>query len=522
MKQEKPTLKCKLYICLLAVLCLSGLAIWPLAGGAFNSRSLLAGWLVLQAVLLLPLVYCTRTALKKGWRSLVSGVPAMEGLAIAALPAALIAGIYAGFDALSVSGVLFLPLALMLLFIFICGCLETGEAILQKGTDACPEKKAAFWLPFVFAAALAAGLSCWFYGLGAAAAWQVLGSVLLAGGAGVFMLSGRLPEFFAVKTAAYKGIAFKDYCSIRRSSEITMAVFDEKDIKTGTQELTDIITAAASEAQLLGLCSSAMQSAGHPLAELMQKQAEGLQLPVCSGVVKLRGGIAAQCGGKNIRIGSLAFVSPVAAVPQEYRNCGEELQKQGKEVFYITSGRSLQGLIAIGTALNSGIAEALLHLQKLGVRTVLFSSGNKYGAEYTAKTAGFGKAVAALTEEQKTELAQTFCRGGEFVAVVKPQADDTNTLDAAFYNRMGTQTGGLLLQHGKAENLAEAIKLSAELLLIQKQNLRITAWLGALWMLAAACGWQLLFGSVIPGAVLGLMLTASGLAVWLNSRRLRK
>ena len=64
-------------------------------------------------------------------------------------------------------------------------------------------------------------------------------------------------------------------------------------------EITDIITAAVSEAQLLALAASVAESAGHPLREVLKNAAAGLNLPACSGVVMLRGGIAAQCSRKK-------------------------------------------------------------------------------------------------------------------------------------------------------------------------------------------------------------------------------
>ena len=150
-------------------------------------------------------------------------------------------------------------------------------------------------------------------------------------------------------------------------------------------EITDIITAAVSEAQLLALAASVAETAGHPLREVLKNAAAGLNLPACSGVVTLRSGIAAQCSRKNIRMGTLAFVRTVADVPAAFAKYEAELQKQGKTAYYLTCGRNLQGIIAVGEKVNTNLAPALQSLQKLGVRTVMFSSGAKHRAEYIGR-----------------------------------------------------------------------------------------------------------------------------------------
>ena len=300
-----------------------------------------------------------------------------------------------------------------------------------------------------------------------------------------------------------------------------MAVFDESFAAGSGVEITDIITAAVSEAQLLALAASVAETAGHPLREVLKNAAAGLNLPACSGVVTLRGGIAAQCSRKNIRMGTLAFVRTVADVPAAFAKYEAELQKQGKTAYYLTCGRNLQGIIAVGEKVNTNLAPALQSLQKLGVRTVMFSSGGKHRAEYIGSKAGFDKTVAELSAEHQKELAETFCRTGEFVAVIK-RCDDGTALRADIYSPGAVKEGSVVFKDGNAENLAEAIKLSGRLQKMCRQNEKAALWAAVLWAFGAACGWLLLFKTVLPGVVLAAMLVIQAAAIWLNSRRLQK
>ena len=522
MMTDKKDLRKNLNICLLLTLLLCVLAVVPLFAPQADWR-LNAAIFGGQVVLLLPLLYYAKAVLRRGRQLLFGGVPAMEGLAFAACAAVVIGSIAVGISALqggaALNGLLLAPLALMLLLIFAAAYFKTqsGWADAEADDVLTPDGTAAVLLPAVFALALAAALSWWFRGWGAAAAWQVLGSVLLAAGAGVFMLGGSLPLYYASRRAEKCGFTFADKLAAENCRRITMAVFDESFAKTDGQEITDVTGVAISEVQLLALAASVMGAAGDPLAELFKEKAAGMELPVCSGVVKMRGGVTAQCSRKNIRLGQLAFVLSVATVPVQYIKMGDELSAQGKTVFYVTGGRSLLGIIAVGQRVNTGLAPALAELRAVGVRTVMFAAGNKQAAEYTGSKAGFAQTVAELTEAHQQELTDAFCRAGEFVAVLK--RGEGSQVTAMLYNQAAAECGSIVLNNGNIANLAQAVKLSANLQKIGGQNIKIALWLGSLWEVMAACGWQLLFKTVLPGAVLAGMLMVSALAVWLNSKR---
>lgn len=522
MMTDKKDLRKNLNICLLLTLLLCVLAVVPLFAPQADWRlnaAIFAG----QVVLVLPLLYYAKAVLRRGRQLLYGGVPAMEGLAFAACAAGLIGSFALGISALqggaALNGLLLAPLALMLFLIFAAAYFKTQSGLLDAEADEVltPDGTAAVLLPAVFALALAAALSWWFRGWGAAAAWQVLGSVLLAAGAGVFMLGGSLPLYYASRRAEKCGFTFADKSAAENCQHMTMAVFDEGFAKTDEQEITDVTGVAISEAQLLALAASVMTAVDDPLAELLKEKAAGMELPVCSGVVKMRGGVTAQCSRKNIRLGQLAFVLSVATVPVQYIKMGDELTAQGKTVFYVTGGRSLLGIIAVGQRVNTGLVTALAELRALGVRTVMFAAGNKQAAEYTGSKAGFAQTVAELTEAHQQELTDAFCRAGEFVAVLK--RGEGAQVTVALYNQAAAQCGSIVLNDGNIANLAQAVKLSANLQKIGGKNIKIALWLGTLWAVMAACGWQLLFKTVLPGAVLAGMLVISALAVWLNSKR---
>ncbi len=518
-------LKMNLKICLLLAALLLLTDIWasfflPRADWRINTAII-----ALQCLFILPLVYYAKDILNNGKKALFSGIPSMEGLAFAAMATGFTGSLAVGINALqgglSLAGLLFAPMGLMLvMFLYVVYCQkQSGFNNNQKlaAADSALNKTAAFVLPAVFALALAAALSCWFYGLGAAAAWQVLGSVLLAAGAGVFVLADVLPQYFAIAKAKKEGYSFKDNISAINAGQVTMAVFEETFAQGGGKEITDVIGIGISEARLLALAAAVTDAAKGEFAELFKIQAAGMELPLCSGVIKMHGGISAQCKGKNIRIGQLDFVSSVADVPKKFAAMQQEFAAQGKKAFFVTGGRQLLGIIAVGEKINSSLTPILEELQKAGVRTVMFSSGSKQLAEYIGSKAGFTKTVAELSEEHQRELTDAFCRTGEVVALLKPGA---GCVEVILHGNTAEQCGALFLENGNLRNLMQAIKLSERLQKIRRQNNKLALGMGGLWVLTASCVWLLLFKTMLPGAVLALIMLFSGIIIWLNSRRL--
>ena len=93
---------------------------------------------------------------------------------------------------------------------------------------------------------------------------------------------------------------------------------------------------------------------------------------------------------------------------------------------------------------------------------------------------------------------------------------------ADIYSPGAVKEGSVVFKDGKVENLAEAITLSSRLQKMCRQNEKAALWAAALWACGAACGWLLLFKTVLPGVVLAAMLVIQATAIWLNSRRLQK
>lgn len=129
--------------------------------------------------------------------------------------------------------------------------------------------------------------------------------------------------------------------------------------------------------------------------------------------------------------------------------------------------------------------------------------------------------MAELSAEHQKELAETFCRTGEFVAVIK-RCDDGTALRADIYSHGAVKEGSVVFKAGKVENLAEAIKLSGRLQKMCRQNEKAALWAAVLWAFGAACGWLLLFKTVMLCVVLAAMLAIQATAIWINSRRLQK
>ena len=70
-----------------------------------------------------------------------------------------------------------------------------------------------------------------------------------------------------MQNAQNSNYLFENKKVLNSSRKISMAVFDESFAGGSGVEITDIITAAVSEAQLLALAASVAESAGHRCAK---------------------------------------------------------------------------------------------------------------------------------------------------------------------------------------------------------------------------------------------------------------
>lgn len=405
---------------------------------------------------------------------------------------------------------------------------QGSKAPIAKTAD----KIAAIFVPVVLVIALVAGLSWWFAGAGSKFALQVFVSVLVIACPCALGLATPAAIMVAVGKGAEKGVLFKNAEALETAHNVTMAVFDKTGtITKGKPIVTDVIGwNGAKEDAITRLAAAIEQGSAHPLAVAIKERAAGMDLPTCTDFrTTVGGGIAARCENTNVRLGNLAFVKPVAAIPPNAVEIGEQLSAVGKTIVYLTIGRNLCGIFAIADTLKEETLEAMQKLHDLHIRTVILTGDNKRAAAYIAEKAGVDEVVAELLPGHKAELIKSFQQGGEVVAMI---GDGINDAPALAQADLGIAVGGgtdvaiesaqVVLVNGDIRNISTTLRLSKATIRNVKENLFWAFGYNIIGIPVAAGVLHIFGGPLLDPMIAAAAMSLSSVSVVSNALRLKR
>lgn len=405
---------------------------------------------------------------------------------------------------------------------------QGSKAPIAKTAD----KIAAIFVPVVLVIALVAGLSWWFAGAGSKFALQVFVAVLVIACPCALGLATPAAIMVAVGKGAEKGVLFKNAEALETAHNVTMAVFDKTGtITKGKPIVTDVIGwNGAKEDAITRLAAAIEQGSAHPLAVAIKERAAGMDLPTCTDFrTTVGGGIAARCENTNVRLGNLAFVKPVAAIPPNAVEIGEQLSAVGKTIVYLTIGRNLCGIFAIADTLKEETLEAMQKLHDLHIRTVILTGDNKRAAAYIAEKAGVDEVVAELLPGHKAELIKSFQQGGEVVAMI---GDGINDAPALAQADLGIAVGGgtdvaiesaqVVLVNGDIRNISTTLRLSKATIRNVKENLFWAFGYNIIGIPVAAGVLHIFGGPLLDPMIAAAAMSLSSVSVVSNALRLKR
>lgn len=306
---------------------------------------------------------------------------------------------------------------------------------------------------------------------------------------------------------AEKGILIKDAESLEVAHKVTTIIFDKTGTLTkGKPQVTDI-----SDSKTLSIVASIEQGSEHALGEAILNYAKLKKIKL-QKVTKFRSiagsGIEGEINGKRYFFGKV----------DEKSDKIKDLERQGKTVMVLRSGKKDLGYIAVADTLKDNVKEVIQKLNQKGIETWMVTGDNKRTADAIAKLAGIKNVMAEVMPNEKADKVKEFTN----VAFVGDGVNDAPALAAANVGiAMGTGTdvamesAGITLLNKDFRSVLSAISLSKTTMKIIKQNL--------FW----AFGYNVV---LIPAAAFGMLnpmlasfaMAASSISVVLNSLRLNK
>jgi Cu+-exporting ATPase len=311
------------------------------------------------------------------------------------------------------------------------------------------------------------------------------------------------PMAVAVATGrgARAGLLFREASAFERMDGIETVVFDKTGTLTeGRPTVEDVFAVEGVDRdEVLRLAASAESGSEHPLARALaahRGEAEVARFRAVRGA-----GVAANVGGKEVLVGSRAFLDSSGVDTGPIARAVEGWKGQARTVIHVAANNRVLGAIALKDEVKPHARQAVDQLRRLGADVAILSGDNVETAREVASRVGVRaeRVFAPLRPEAKVaRLAELRGRGGR-VAMVGDGLNDAPALAAADVGiALGTGTD-------LAKAVADVVIAGNDLLAVPRA-LRLGR--GTLRAIRQNLFWAFAYNTIgIPLAALGLFGT---------------
>jgi Cu+-exporting ATPase len=235
-------------------------------------------------------------------------------------------------------------------------------------------------------------------------------------------------------------------------------------------------------------------------------------------------GVRGTVNGAEYNIGTRALMRDLSIDYSGYDVAADKLESQGKTVFMIAEGTTLQGIIAVSDTVKEDSQVAIERLQADNIEVYMLTGDNRVTAGEIARQVGISEnnIIAEVLPVDKAKVITILQESGHYVAMVGDGINDAPALIAADVGiaigsgtEIAIEASDITLIHGSIKGVLDAITVSKRTLRNIKQNLFASLIYNILGIPLAAIG---LLSPIIAGVAMSL----SSVSVVLNSLRLKQ
>ena len=230
--------------------------------------------------------------------------------------------------------------------------------------------------------------------------------------------------------SAKMGILLKNGTVLQEIQKVQTVVFDKTGTLTeGKPVVTDVI---GDEGEVLSLAASLEDVSQHPLAQAIVNRASelGISLHPVENFQALHGkGVTGIINGKQVLLGNAKLLADLA-IPHDYQERFDLLEKEAKTVVFLSVDGQLKGLIALQDVPKENAKEAIAKLKKRGLRTVMLTGDNAGVAHAIAEQIGIEEVIANVLPEEKAHEIHKLQKNGK-LAFVGDGINDAPALSVA-------------------------------------------------------------------------------------------
>ena len=338
------------------------------------------------------------------------------------------------------------------------------------------------------------------------------------------------------------GLLIKGGEALQRLEKIDTVVLDKTGtITQGRPEVTDVIMApaplaadqdlAAATQQMVTLAAALERASEHPLATavVLYAQQQQLIIPTAETFDSQSGqGVVGIVAGKAILVGNPAFLQRYSIATAPLQSQSDQLAAAGKTPLWIALNGTLAGIIAVADTIKPTSADAIRHLQSLGLRVVMLSGDNLQTATAIARTVGLTEVIAGVLPVGKSDAIKRLQAEHRVIAMVGDGVNDAPALAQADIGiTMATgadvaiEAGDVTLMRSDLNGVAAAIALSRGTMRVMRQNLFWAFIYNVIGIPLAAGALYPVFGLLLSPVLASAAMALSSFSVVTNSLRLR-
>lgn len=234
----------------------------------------------------------------------------------------------------------------------------------------------------------------------------------------------------ALRAAAQSGILFKSGDFIEELARPGVIVFD----KTGTLTEGRLgLVAWSGDQALKALVRAAEATSGHPIARAFQRSIPDNDL-ACSERREYAAGIGARVDGRNVLVGSQAFVrATLGSLPLWSVTQAQAHAAAGQTPVLIAVDGEVRAIAAFADTIRADAAASLAKLAELGFQLELLSGDDPRVVDAVVRELGvpFSTATGGASPEAKLAAVNRLRAGGQRVFMVGDGVNDAAAMAAA-------------------------------------------------------------------------------------------
>lgn len=391
-----------------------------------------------------------------------------------------------------------------------------------------------YFVPIVMGLAIVSGLF-WYFVMGQPIefALTIFISILIIACPCALGLATPTAIMVGTGNGAQKGILIKSGTALEGIHHANAVLLDKTGtITEGQPTVTDFVLAdGQDDAQLLAWIAAAESASEHPLGEAIVRYAteeKGLTLPEVDYFNSITGqGIEAKIDTHTIKIGNQRLMADLPE-NKELMLAADRLANEAKTPMFIAVDDQLAGVISVSDPVKSESAEAIKHMQKMGLEVIMITGDNRKTAEKIGELVGVSRVMSEVLPEDKADMVKKLQAEGKHVIMVGDGINDAPALaqaDIGMAIGSGTdiaiESADTVLMKNQLTDVVEAINLSHATIRNIKQNLFWAFGYNVIGIPIAMGVLHLFGGPLLSPMFAAVAMSLSSVSVLLNALRLR-